>query len=265
MEYPNISREIFRLGPIAPRWYGLMYVISFILGAIIIHYWIKRDKLGLTKEDFYDLLLYGILGVIIGGRLGYVIFYNFSYFFENPLQIFNVISGGMSFHGGLVGVILGVLYFVWKKKVHIYKISDILVIAGALGLFFGRIGNFINTELYGRITSVPWCMHFPTDPENCRHPSQLYESLTEGLLLFIVLWIVKSKVSRKGVVTWLYITLYGTVRFLIEFVREPDIHIGFGFFGLTRGQLFSLPMILIGLTMLVFFFGRSVGSQKLQK
>lgn len=261
MQYPNISPEIFRLGPIAPRWYGLMYVISFILSALIINYWIKRDKLDIKREDFYDLLLYGLLGVIIGGRLFYVLFYNLPYFLENPLQIINVTAGGMSFHGGLLGVILGLVYFVRRKKIQLYKISDILVICGALGIGFGRIGNFINAELYGRITSLPWCIYFPSDPQNCRHPSQLYESFFEGFLMFAILWFIKTKNPRPGVISWLYIALYGVARFLIEFARAPDPQIGFEIMGLTRGQLFCIPMIIIG----IIFFAKSVGKPQIQK
>lgn len=259
IQFPNIDPEIFRIGPIAPRWYGLMYVLSFIAGYFIVKYWFKRDKIEISRDDLYDLVFMMILGVILGGRLGYVLFYNFEFYLQNPLEILNVMAGGMSFHGGFIGTILGMLYFVKKKnrraadgiRITLYQISDVMVVAGALGIALGRIGNFINAELFGRVTNVSWCMYFPADPETCRHPSQIYESLLEGWLILAILWIVKSKNPKSGIASWLFVALYGVARFTAEFFRQPDAHIGFGLFGLTRGQFLTLPLIIVGVTMIV--------------
>lgn len=262
IQFPNIDPEIFRVGPIAPRWYGLMYVISFVAGYYIIRYWLKRDKIEMSRDDLYDLAFAMILGVILGGRLGYVLLYNLEFYLRNPLEILNVMAGGMSFHGGFVGAILGITYFIKKKGLEWYAISDVMVIAGALGIALGRIGNFLNAELFGRIGSVPWCMYFPSDPEACRHPSQLYESFLEGWLTFAILWVVKSKNPKSGMTSWLFVALYGAARFTVEFFRQPDAHIGFEMLGLTRGQLLTLPMIIAGIVMLVVLHSKRVDQTK---
>lgn len=258
IQFPNIDPEIFRVGPIAPRWYGLMYVVSFIAGYYIVRYWFRRGKVDMSRDDLYDLAFVMILGVILGGRLGYVLFYNLEFYFRNPLEIMNVMAGGMSFHGGFIGMILGMLYFIKKKnrraegdsRLTLYAVSDVMVVAGALGIALGRIGNFINAELFGRATDVPWCMYFPADPQTCRHPSQLYESFLEGWLVLAILWIVKSKNPRQGITSWLFVALYGTARFTVEFFRQPDAHIGFEIFGLTRGQILTAPLIIAGVIMI---------------
>ena len=200
----------------------------------------------MTGTLLIDLIFFVLLGVMIGGRLGYILFYNFTYYFQHPWEIFAVWEGGMSFHGGVIGVIIAGLSFCKLKKVKIYDIADLLVLVVPLGLGLGRLGNFINGELYGRLTTVPWCMQFPL-AVGCRHPSQLYEFLLEGVLLLSILWVAKNRKMPRGALFWLFFLLYGSFRFILEYFREPDVQIGYIFSFFTMGQLLSIPLILIGL------------------
>ena len=262
MTFPHLDPVFLRLGPfrilghlLGPlefRWYGLMYILGFLSAYFIILAGAKRKGLPLVKDDVADLIFTVALGVILGGRLGYILFYNLSYYLEHPMKLFAVWEGGMSFHGGLSGAILAGLFYLRKHKIRFYQLADIGFLAGPVGLGLGRIGNFINGELYGRVTDLPWGMVFPTGGNLPRHPSQLYEALLEGPLMFLILYTVSRKVNREGVVFWSFITLYGLFRFLVEFAREPDAQIGYLFGGLSMGQLLSLPMFLLGGAMVIY-------------
>jgi len=247
LQLPSIDPVIIQLGPFALRWYGVMYLIGFLISFLVIRHLAEKRQLPLNRDGQSDLLFYCVLGVILGGRLGYVLFYNAGYYFQHPLQIFSVWEGGMSFHGGLLGVVVAALLFAWRRKLSVLLLGDILVTASALGLGLGRIGNFINGELWGRVTTVPWGMVFPAAGPEPRHPSQLYEATMEGLVLFAILWWLHRRNAAHGVPFFSFFLLYGSFRFVIEFFRQPDAHLGFLWAGATMGQMLCLPMILIGI------------------
>ncbi|QWV98983.1 prolipoprotein diacylglyceryl transferase [Geomonas nitrogeniifigens] len=252
MIFPNIDPVFLRLGPLEFRWYGLMYICGFVASYFIILSGVRRKGLPLNKDQVADLIFTVAVGVILGGRLGYILFYNFSYYLSHPLKLFAVWEGGMSFHGGLIGALLASLYFIRKFKLRFYPLADIGFLAAPVGLGFGRIGNFINGELYGRVTDVPWGIVFPTGGPLPRHPSQLYEAFLEGPLMFLILYQLSKRVHRDGVVVWSFIALYGLFRFLVEFVRQPDEQIGFLLGGFSMGQMLSLPMFLLGAAMVCY-------------
>ena len=251
MIYPQIDPVFLRLGPLEFRWYGLMYICGFLAAYFIIKAGVKRKGLALAKEDVADLIFTVAVGVILGGRIGYILFYNLSYYLEHPMKLFAVWEGGMSFHGGLAGAVLATLYFIRKHKVRFYPLADIGFLAAPVGLGLGRVGNFINGELYGRVTDLPWGVVFRGGGSLPRHPSQLYEALLEGPVMFLILFAISRKVNKDGVVVWAFIALYGLFRFLVEFVREPDEQIGYLFGALSMGQMLSLPMFLLGAAMVV--------------
>jgi phosphatidylglycerol:prolipoprotein diacylglycerol transferase len=256
LPYPNIDPVFLRIGPVQLRWYGLMYMLSFILGFFVMRSLAKYRKLNITTDDLYDLLFYLILGVMIGGRLGYVVFYDLGNYLYDPVSILAIWQGGMSFHGGFLGMILAAWYVSRKKKWNFWEIADLGSAAAPIGLGLGRIGNFINGELFGRPTNVSWAMVFPEGGNMPRHPSQLYEALLEGLVLFVILtWLYKKNFYR-GTVFWALLGFYGVFRFLIEFVREPDIQIGLDLGPFTRGQELTFPMLVIGLTMMIICMRR---------
>ena len=246
MIYPTIDPVALSLGPLQVHWYGLMYLFGFA-GA----WWlgcIRADRYGWTAEEVEDLLFYGAIWVIVGGRVGYSIFYDFPSLIDNPLNLFKVWQGGMSFHGGLIGVLLAFAFFSRKTGKSYFTISDFIAPMVPVGLFFGRIGNFINGELWGKVSDVPWAMVFPNGGPLARHPSQLYEAILEGLLLFIVMWWYSAKPKPLGAVSGLFLVGYGTFRFLVEFVRIPDQQYGYLLLNwITMGQILSLPMIVMGL------------------
>jgi len=261
--YPHIDPVILRLGRFEIRWYGMMYVLGFIAGFFIIGYLAGKKKVKLTGDDLWDYIFYLMLGVLIGGRLGYCLFYAPVYYFHEPLKVFALWEGGMSFHGGFLGVALATAYYCWKKKVHFYDVGDIVAAATPVGLFLGRIGNFINGELYGRATDAAWGMVFPTDPEGlCRHPSQLYEAFLEGLVIFVIVFILNIRGATRGVAMWTFILLYGLSRFFVEFFRQPDPHLGLVLGPFTLGQLLTVPMILAGAVMIVILL---LGREKDEK
>jgi len=249
MFYNNINPTLLRLGPFEIKYYGIIYALGFIIAYFLIYHLAKKKDLKLTKEDVADLIFYLIIGTILGARLFYIIFYNPLHYLSKPWEIFAIWLGGLSFHGGLIGAIIGGLFFCKKKNMSFYDIADICVIPLAFGLFLGRIGNFLNSELVGRITDVPWCVKFK-DYEGCRHPSQLYESF-KNLVIFAVLWFIKDKKLKKGIIFWSFILMYSTLRFFIEFFRFPDEQIGF-ILGLTMGQWLNIVMFAVG----IFFFIR---------
>ena len=254
LHFPHIDPVIFHIGPLAVRWYGLMYLIGFFAALYLANRRADKANSGWTRDEVSDLLFYGFLGVIIGGRIGYVIFYHFDLFQANPWYLFRVDEGGMSFHGGLMGVSLAMLYFGRKTKRTFLTIADFVAPLVPIGLGMGRIGNFINGELWGRPTDLPWGMIFPGAGPLPRHPSQLYEATLEGLVLFSILWWFSKKPRPRGAVSALFLLGYGTFRTLVEFVREPDPQLGeLGGF-ITMGQVLSIPMIIAGIAMLYWSY-----------
>jgi len=249
--YPHINPEIIRIGPVAVRWYGMMYLAGFAASYALVKYQVKKKNLSLDRDFIDSLYTFIVLGLILGARLGYVLFYNFSAYLQHPLDIFAVWHGGMSFHGGLIGSVIAGVWCCRRFKVDPWQVADLVIATGPIGLGFGRLGNFINGELYGRATDVPWAMIFPTGGPFSRHPSQLYELCLEGVILFIVLWTVKDRVTKTGVLTSLFLILYGVFRFIVEFFREPDAQLGFVLGPFTMGQVLSASMMIIGAALLV--------------
>jgi phosphatidylglycerol:prolipoprotein diacylglycerol transferase len=247
LTYPDIDPVIFTIGPLAVRWYGLMYLLGFAAAYALIRHLARLRSLVLDKDGVSDLLFYGVLGVVLGGRLGYVIFYNPARYLAHPLEVFAVWQGGMSFHGGLLGVIAATLLFCRRRQLPLLLTGDILVTSATIGLGLGRLGNFINGELWGRVTELPWGMVFPGGGPLPRHPSQLYEATLEGLVLFCLLYLLHRRQARIGVPFFSFFAGYGLFRFLVEFVRQPDPQLGFLWGGATMGQLLSLPMLIFGL------------------
>jgi phosphatidylglycerol:prolipoprotein diacylglycerol transferase len=250
LAFPNLDPVIVSFGPVAIRWYALAYVIGLVLGWRYIRYLAKGAVPGLNQRAADDFLVWCTPGVILGGRLGYVIFYQPGYFIDHPGQIPVIWQGGMSFHGGMLGVIAALLLFARLRKLNVLSVADAAACAVPIGLFFGRIANFINGELYGRASDVSWAMVFPSGGPAPRHPSQLYEAFGEGLLLFIVLTVlvfVFRASRRPGVLTGVFLIGYGLSRIVVELFREPDAFLGFIFGGISMGQILSLPMILFGL------------------
>ena len=257
LEYPQFSPEAFSLGPLSVRWYGLMYLFGFLTAWLL-----GRRRAGpgavLTKPQFEELLTWGVLGVILGARLGYVLFYDPVYYFSNPARILEIWHGGMSFHGGLLGVLAALWITARRRGVSFIALTDFVAPLVPPGLFFGRIGNFINAELWGRVTDSPLGMVFPGGGPLPRHPSQLYEAALEGLLLFAVLWLFSRRARPIGAVSGIFALGYGLTRCLVEFFREPDAHLGYlAFDFVTMGMLLCVPLILIGLYLLWRAYGEN--------
>lgn len=258
----QISPVLFSIGSFQLRYYSLMYIIAFVLVYLMVSYRIKHENYEYSTETIQDYMVWAMLGVIFGGRLGYVLFYNFGYYLQHPLEIilpFDFSNGikfiglsGMSYHGGLIGVAVVSLYFCLKNKINFWRFADLFMPAVPLGYTFGRIGNFINGELFGRATTMPWGMYFPLDPtQQLRHPSQLYEAFFEGIVLFAILWLLRKKKRFDGYLLGIYLCGYGFVRFIIEFFREPDYQLGFVLGFLSMGQVLCLLMILCGAVILL--------------
>ena len=256
MTFPQIDPVIFQIGPLAVRWYGLMYLLGFAAAYMLIRHLVRLRNLPLDMDGVSDLLFFGVIGVVLGGRLGYVLFYNPLQYLSRPLEIFAIWQGGMSFHGGLLGVVIAALIFCRRRKLPVLLTGDILVASAPLGLGLGRIGNFINGELWGRVTDHPWGMVFPGGGGLPRHPSQLYEAFFEGLVLFLILYLLHRRNVTAGIPFFSFFVGYGLFRFMIEFVRQPDAHLGFLWGGATMGQLLSLPMVLFGLLGCLFVWQR---------
>ncbi len=264
--HPQIDPVALSLGPLSIHWYGLMYLLGFVLFILLGRYRIKKNTPSIFTHDMLDdALFYGMLGVILGGRLGHVLFYQLNYYLQHPLQIFAIWEGGMSFHGGFVGVFIAMVFFARKYRLRWLTVTDFIVPLVPLGLGTGRIGNFINAELWGRPTDVPWGMVFPYVDELPRHPSQLYQFAFEGLALFILIWLYSAKPRPVGAVSAIFMIGYGIFRSFAEFYREPeDGFMGVLTWGISMGQWLSLPMILLGASLLIWSY-RQTNNQKINK
>ena len=260
LTHPQFDPIALALGPVAIRWYGLMYVVAFVLFMVLGRMHMKRrPDMGFSKESMDDLLFYGMLGVILGGRLGFVIFYKPMYYLAHPIEIFYIWQGGMSFHGGFLGVLVAMWLFSRKSKRTFWQVTDFIAPLVPTGLAAGRMGNFINGELPGRVTDAgtwPWAMWFPqVDPTPlARHPSQLYQFAMEGVLLFVILWIYSRKPRPLGAVSAVFLIGYGTFRFLAEYAREPDNFLGVLALGMSMGQWLSWPMAAAGVVFLILAY-----------
>lgn len=261
LPYPSIDPVAISIGPLKIHWYGLMYVIG--IGAA---WWLARRRarkpgFQWTSAQVEDLVFYTALGLVVGGRVGYMLFYSFPAFIQDPLMLFRVWEGGMAFHGGLLGALAAMWIFARRQKTSFFAVTDFVARYVPIGLFTGRIGNFINGELWGKPTDVPWAMVFPDAGPEPRHPSQLYEAFLEGLVLFVALHFFSRRSPPTMAVSGLFLLLYGLFRFMIEFVRLPDAHIGYLAFGwLTMGQALSFPMIILGILFLVLAYRRPMTS-----
>lgn len=250
---PKFDPVLIQIGPLAIRWYALAYVGGLLLGWRYMRYINSSSKMGLPQVVIDDYLVWATLGIILGGRVGYVLIYNLSYFMDNPLSIFAVWQGGMSFHGGLIGIIVSIILYTRKNRSNLMNLADLTACAVPIGLFFGRIANFINGELYGRTTDLSWGVIFPNGGPLPRHPSQLYEAALEGALLFAILWVMwrrKNCLMMPGLATSIFLSGYGMARCIVEIFRQPDIQIGFFIGGITMGQMLSFPMFCAGLILM---------------
>jgi phosphatidylglycerol:prolipoprotein diacylglycerol transferase len=259
--HPNFDPIAIHLGPVAVRWYGLMYLVAFIAAIVVGRLRLRLPHVaaqGWTARDIDDMLFYGIVGTILGGRLGYVLFYKANYYVAHPLDIVKVWQGGMSFHGGLLGVILAMWWMGRKHQLGFLRVADFVAPLIPCGLAAGRMGNFINGELWGRVVGnpadVPWGMLFRGGGPFVRHPSQLYQFALEGLLLFVLLWVYSAKPRPSGAVAALFLVGYGAFRFIAEVFREPDDFLGILALNLSMGQWLSLPMVLLGVVMLLWSY-----------
>jgi phosphatidylglycerol:prolipoprotein diacylglycerol transferase len=252
--HPQFDPVAIQIGPVAVRWYGLMYLVGFVGGLLLGR--VRAKRVGWSYRDLDDLLFYCVLGTILGGRLGYVLFYKLGEYLYDPVRIFYLWEGGMSFHGGFLGVIAALAWFAYRKGRHWFEVTDFIAPLVPIGLGAGRLGNFINAELWGRPTNAPWAVIFPSVDHQPRHPSQLYEFGLEGIALFLILWLFSRKPRPMGAVSGVFLLGYGVFRFLVEFTREPDSFLGFLALGLTMGQWLSLPMIVGGVVMLVWAYAQ---------
>jgi len=265
--FPAINPVLFSIGPLAVRWYALAYIVGIIAGwfyarAIIAseRYW--GGAAPLTVIDFDDFVIWITLGIILGGRIGYVLFYNLPHFAEHPLQIFELWNGGMSFHGGVLGCFVAIYAFARRRRIPLLSLGDVTTAVAPIGLFLGRLANFINGELWGRPTDVPWAMIFPNGGPLPRHPSQLYEATLEGIVLFVVLALMvrAGALKRPGLVSGSFLLGYGIARVICEQFREPDVHLGFLWGGLTMGMILCIPLMLAGIGLLTYTLTREAKS-----
>ena len=257
MVHPQFDPIAFQVGPLSVHWYGIMYLVGFFVGQYLGIWRASRDLWrNFSPEEVKDLLFYAVVGIILGGRVGYVVFYHFDLFLQDPMYLFRITEGGMSFHGGFLGVMVAVIIFARHKQKSIFAVGDFIAPLVPPGLFFGRFGNFINGELWGRPTEMSWGMVFPQAGDTVlRHPSQLYQMAGEGLMLFILLWWFSTKPRPRIAVTAMFMLLYGILRTAAEFFRQPDAHLSHLLAGfLTRGMLLSIPMIMVGAALLVFAY-----------
>jgi len=262
LTFPEINPVAVEIGPLKVHWYGIMYLVGF--GAA---WWLgtrraRQADSGWTPEQLSDLIFYGALGAVLGGRIGYTIFYVGEKFIADPLMIFRVWEGGMSFHGGFLGVLFAMFIYAQKQKRKFFDVMDFLAPLSSIGLGAGRIGNFINGELWGRVTDAPWGMVFPGAGDQPRHPSQLYEFFLEGIVLFTIVWVFSAKKRPRMAVSGVFALGYGLFRFTVEFFRQPDSHLNFiAFNWLTMGQLLSAPMIILGIVLLWLAYNKNTAEQ----
>lgn len=252
--FPPIDPVLISVGPFAIRWYALAYILGIVLGWRLVRRIVQRPGWRVTTEAVDDLVFYVTLGVILGGRLGYVLFYQPGHYLDRPLELLAVWRGGMSFHGGLIGVLVATLLFARQRRLAFFELTDALAVVTPIGLFLGRLANFVNAELWGRVTDVPWGVIFPTAGPVPRHPSQLYEAGLEGLVLFaVMLWAARGPHPPEdcGRLSGIFLVGYALARICVEFFREPDVQIGYLAGGVTMGQLLSLPMLLFGLLLIL--------------
>ncbi|MGF1685578.1 prolipoprotein diacylglyceryl transferase [Photobacterium japonica] len=254
LTFPTIDPVLIEIGPLAIRWYGMMYLLGFVFAMWLANRRADKPGSGWTRDQVSDLLFAGFLGVVLGGRIGYVLFYNFDMFLDNPLYLFKVWTGGMSFHGGLLGVITAMFWYAHKHNRTFFNVADFIAPLVPFGLGVGRLGNFINGELWGRTTDVPWAMVFPTGGPLPRHPSQLYEFFLEGVVLLIILNVFIRKPRPAGAVSGLFLLGYGSFRFIVEYFREPDAQLGLFGGWISMGQILSLPMVIAGGLMLLWAY-----------
>jgi phosphatidylglycerol---prolipoprotein diacylglyceryl transferase len=262
--FPAINPVLISIGPFSVRWYALAYIVGIIVGWFYARAIISSERLWggpapFTVIDFDDFVIWITLGIILGGRIGYVLFYNLPHFAQNPIEILQLWNGGMSFHGGVLGCIVAIVLFAMRRGIPVLSLGDVTAAVAPIGLFLGRIANFINGELWGRPTDVPWAMVFPHGGPIPRHPSQLYEATLEGIVLFIVLALLVrfGALKRPGVVTGVFAIGYGVARITSEFFRQPDVQLGFLWGGLTMGMLLCIPLILAGIAVLIVAFRRT--------
>jgi phosphatidylglycerol:prolipoprotein diacylglycerol transferase len=264
MTYPKFDPVLISVGPFAIRWYALAYIAGILLGWLYARRIIANERYWggpapFTVVDYDDFVLWVTLGIILGGRTGYVLFYNFDHFLANPAEIVQVWKGGMSFHGGFLGCVLAVILFAWKRGIPFLSVGDITCAVGPIGLFLGRLANFVNGQLWGRETDVPWAMIFPLDPAQLpRHPSQLYEATLEGLVLLLILHVLirRGALERPGVIIGAFAMIYAVMRSFCELFREPDVQLGFLWRGTTMGMLLSIPLFLAGAAFVAYALRR---------
>lgn len=264
LQYPDIDPVAFSVGSFKVHWYGIMYLCAFVTAWLIAMRRAQQPDSLITKSQVENLITYGAFGVILGGRFGYVVFYNFDYWLTDPLWLFRVWEGGMSFHGGLLGVIVAMMVYARRINKPFISLMDFVAPMVPLGLGFGRLGNFIGQELWGRVTDVPWAIVFPKamDPEGVgRHPSQLYQAFLEGLVLFAIIYWFSAKPRPRGAVSGVFLIVYASFRFAIEFVREPDRGVAL-IAGMTRGQLLCVPMLAVGVCLIIYAYFVSAKSTK---
>jgi len=261
INYPEIDPVLLSIGPLKLHWYGMMYLFGFS-AAWMLGNWRAIHSDSWNRDQVGDLILFGALGAVLGGRAGYILFYKLGDYLAQPLDIFRVWEGGMSFHGGMLGVFVAIWLFGRKTKRSFFQVSDFVAPLVPIGLFFGRVGNFINQELWGRVTDLPWGMVFPLAGSDPRHPSQLYEAMLEGLVLFAILWAYSAKPRPVARVSGLFLILYGVFRFLVEFTREPDDYLGFvAMDWMSMGQVLSLPMVVAGMIIMYLAGSQRFGYQ----
>jgi phosphatidylglycerol:prolipoprotein diacylglycerol transferase len=256
LKHPDFDPVAFSIGPLKVHWYGLMYLVGFLAAHWLGTVRARRENSGWKPAEISDLIFVCAIGVILGGRLGYVLFYDLDNYIREPLNIFKIWQGGMSFHGGMLGVIVAMWYYARRTQRVFFQVADFIAPLVPVGYCAGRIGNFINGELWGRVTDVPWGMVFPNAPDQLpRHPSQLYQAFLGGVVMFIVLWLYSNKPRPTMAVSGLFLALFGAYRFVVEFFRQPDAHLGFvAFDWLTRGQMLSAPMIPAGIVLIVWAY-----------
>ncbi len=259
LEFPNISPVMLSLGFFEIKWYSMAYLVGIVLTWLLAYKTVKKYDIAITKQNLEDVVFYATLGVVIGGRLGYVLFYGDGIFWQNPLQILAIWQGGMSFHGGAVGAVLGMYYAANKAKIGFLQLTDVISLYAPIGLFLGRIANFINDELWGRVSDVAWAVRFPNGGGLPRHPSQLYEAFLEGVVMFVVLnylWRFEKIRKRTGYISGLFVLLYSVFRIFVECFRQPDVQLGYYWSIFTMGQMLSVPLIILGGYIMFFISSR---------